>query len=103
MTRRLRDADWVDAVLWVVPTNTRARRLYESAGWVPDGNERSEVLGSVGVEMRYACQLGAPELAELRRRHHCVDGAEQTSSTLENGRSELIGQNRRVGRVDEKC
>lgn len=42
------------AVLWVVPRNERARRLYESEGWSDDGMVRNdEVFGVVVAEMRY--------------------------------------------------
>jgi RimJ/RimL family protein N-acetyltransferase len=46
-----------DLVLWVVPENERARRLYESEGWTADGATRDEevlsVLGVVVTEVRY--------------------------------------------------
>jgi GNAT superfamily N-acetyltransferase len=46
------------AVLWVVPSNDRARRLYDQAGWVPDGTDRqADVLGVVVPEMRYVRSL----------------------------------------------
>jgi ribosomal protein S18 acetylase RimI-like enzyme len=46
------------AVLWVVTENTRARDLYESAGWVDDGGRRQdEVLGARVDEMRYRITL----------------------------------------------
>jgi ribosomal protein S18 acetylase RimI-like enzyme len=42
------------AVLWVVPSNARARRFYERAGWSIDGAERTaEVLGVSVPEVRY--------------------------------------------------
>jgi GNAT superfamily N-acetyltransferase len=42
------------AVLWVVDGNTRARGLYESSGWVDDGDRReAEVLGVRVPEVRY--------------------------------------------------
>ena len=48
------------AVLWVLPANPRARRLYESAGWRADGARREvEVLGVTVPEMRYARTLTA--------------------------------------------
>jgi RimJ/RimL family protein N-acetyltransferase len=41
-------------VLWVVPENERARRLYESEGWTTDGTTRDEeVLGVAVTELRY--------------------------------------------------
>jgi GNAT superfamily N-acetyltransferase len=48
-----------DAVLWVLPGNTRARRFYEHHGWVPDGTERSvDVASGVPVtELRYRVAL----------------------------------------------
>ena len=46
------------AVLWVVPSNARARRFYERAGWSVDGAERTaEVLGVSVPEIRYRKQL----------------------------------------------
>ena len=43
-----------EVVLWVVPGNQRARRFYESAGWVNDGAERTqEILGVIVPEIRY--------------------------------------------------
>lgn len=54
VTERLRGLGYVEAVLWVVPENRRARRLYESAGWRDDGMRRDdEVFGVVVPEMRY--------------------------------------------------
>lgn len=35
----LRDAGYVDAVLWVLRDNRRARRFYEKAGWTFTGQE----------------------------------------------------------------
>ncbi len=44
-----------EAVLWVVPGNTRARRFYERHGWTSDGVERPiDVADGVSVpELRY--------------------------------------------------
>ena len=43
-----------EAVLWVLPGNERARRLYEATGWASDRTERvREVLGVVVSEIRY--------------------------------------------------
>ncbi len=55
-----------EAVLWVVPGNTRARRFYERHGWVADGERRTlEVMDGVAVdEMRYRRELPAAERAE---------------------------------------
>jgi len=49
---------YTEAVLWVLPSNERARRFYESAGWHPDGSERTaEVLGVEVLEIRYRRRL----------------------------------------------
>jgi ribosomal protein S18 acetylase RimI-like enzyme len=57
----LREAGYSTAVLWVLGTNTRARRFYEAAGWQPDGGTRSETRGEVVLhEVRYRAVL-APE------------------------------------------
>jgi GNAT superfamily N-acetyltransferase len=47
-----------DAVLWVVPENQRARALYESDGWHPDGAVATEeILGVAVTDIRYRKQL----------------------------------------------
>lgn len=54
VTDELLAARFVSAVLWVVPENARARGLYESEGWTPDGAEKlDEVLGVEVREIRY--------------------------------------------------
>ena len=46
------------AKLWVLQGNESARRFYESAGWVPDGGERTEELwGQELREIRYSKHL----------------------------------------------
>jgi len=51
----------LEAVLWVLPGNHRARRFYEVAGWEDDGARRtSEVLGVVVPEVRYRRRLQQP-------------------------------------------
>jgi GNAT superfamily N-acetyltransferase len=40
--RRLRDAGFTDALLWVLDGNDRATRFYEREGWNPDGATRVE-------------------------------------------------------------
>jgi ribosomal protein S18 acetylase RimI-like enzyme len=51
------------AVLWVLDTNTRARRFYETAGWAPDGAANTmAALGGV-VEVRYTRPLLPQEVA----------------------------------------
>jgi ribosomal protein S18 acetylase RimI-like enzyme len=58
MTDRLSELGYVEAVLWVVPDNHRARRLYEAAGWSDDDLRRDdEVFGVVVPEMRYRRRL----------------------------------------------
>lgn len=55
----LRDARFREATLWVLDTNVRARRFYETAGWAVDGIERTEELGGFPVrEVRYRRPLG---------------------------------------------
>jgi RimJ/RimL family protein N-acetyltransferase len=53
-TLQLRALQFEELVLWVVPENARARGLYESEGWIPDGAAREdEVLGVTVTDMRY--------------------------------------------------
>ncbi|MET0143312.1 MAG: GNAT family N-acetyltransferase [Ilumatobacteraceae bacterium] len=60
-TDRLRERGYVEAVLWVVPDNQRARRLYESEGWSDDDFRRDdEVFGVVVSQMRYRRLLVEP-------------------------------------------
>lgn len=48
-----------EAVLWVVAGNTRARRFYERAGWVPDGRQKTDPsLGTVEVRYRRSLVSG---------------------------------------------
>ena len=62
-TDRLRQRGYVEAVLWVVPDNRRARRLYESEGWSDDNLRRDdEVFGVVVPEMRYRRRLVEPDV-----------------------------------------
>jgi ribosomal protein S18 acetylase RimI-like enzyme len=52
--RGLIDAGFGAATLWVLGTNTRARRFYESAGWSTDGATKTERRGDVELrEIRY--------------------------------------------------
>ena len=49
-----------DAVLWVVPENARARRLYESEGWADDHAIATEdILGVTVRDMRLRKTLTA--------------------------------------------
>ncbi|MFE5742012.1 GNAT family N-acetyltransferase [Streptomyces celluloflavus] len=51
---RARAAGWETLCLWVVRGNTRARRFYERAGFVPDGAEEAYEVAGVNVpEVRY--------------------------------------------------
>jgi ribosomal protein S18 acetylase RimI-like enzyme len=60
-TDRLSARGYVAAVLWVVPDNQRARRLYESAGWTDDDLRRDDdVFGVVVSQMRYRRHLVQP-------------------------------------------
>lgn len=40
--RRLREAGFADALLWVLDGNDRAALFYEREGWIPDGATRVE-------------------------------------------------------------
>jgi len=40
--RRLHDAGFTEALLWVLDGNDRATRFYEREGWTPDGSTRVE-------------------------------------------------------------
>jgi ribosomal protein S18 acetylase RimI-like enzyme len=56
----LATAGFEHAVLWVLPGNVRARRLYEHAGWRGDGARRVEQIHEVQVEeVRYRRTLPA--------------------------------------------
>jgi ribosomal protein S18 acetylase RimI-like enzyme len=60
-TEQLAEAGFSQAVLWVVPENQRARRLYESEHWRDDDLRRhDEVFGVVVPEMRYRRSLAVP-------------------------------------------
>jgi GNAT superfamily N-acetyltransferase len=50
----LSDAAFDEATLWVLDTNSRARRFYEAAGWHADGAVKQDVRkGFVLNEVRY--------------------------------------------------
>lgn len=54
----LRARGYQQAILWVLETNTRARRFYEAAGWRPDGGRKTEERpGAVLHEIRYRLTL----------------------------------------------
>ena len=51
-------AGYTESVLWVLDTNERARHFYEAAGWVADGDEKSETIAGAPVtEVRYRRDL----------------------------------------------
>jgi len=57
--RRLREAGFSAAILWVVAGNVRARRFYELAGWRPSGEERT-TSGLTGSPLHEIClELGS--------------------------------------------
>jgi GNAT superfamily N-acetyltransferase len=59
-TAALSALNYREAVLWVIPENTRAVTLYESEGWVADGAvSTEEILGVVVTDVRYRTQLTA--------------------------------------------
>ena len=62
MTRavdRLTAAGFTEAKLWVLETNTLARRFYERQGWAPDGAALLEDYDGLALpEVRYARSLG---------------------------------------------
>ncbi len=61
VTDELAAMSFTEAVLWVVPENTRARSLYASEQWSPDGGSLTEQLFGVTVaEIRYRRSLSAP-------------------------------------------
>lgn len=55
--RRLKDAGYREAVLWVLKGNEQAIRFYEKAGFAPDGAEKTAVLGTPVAELRYSRKL----------------------------------------------
>lgn len=57
---RLTDAGYAAATLWVLDTNTRARRFYEAGSWRPDGATKCEDRGQFLLqEVRYRRRLTA--------------------------------------------
>lgn len=55
---RARHESYLEAVLWVHPSNHRARRFYERAGWTDDGVSRLEAVWGLDVpEQRYRVRL----------------------------------------------
>lgn len=57
----MRDAGFVDAILWVLAGNAPAIAFYERMGWWEDGQARQETIAGVTIdERRYRRFLGAP-------------------------------------------
>ena len=53
------------ATLWVLRSNTRARRFYASAGWTPDGATKTDTIAGGEIkleELRYSKSLIAPSI-----------------------------------------
>ncbi len=50
-TQRLASLGYSTAILWVLESNTRARRFYEVAGWALDGGAKLESIPD-GIELR---------------------------------------------------
>jgi GNAT superfamily N-acetyltransferase len=49
---------YATGTLWVLTANDRARRFYELAGWLPDGQVKAEqIFGVDAEEVRYSKQL----------------------------------------------
>lgn len=58
VTDDLRQRHYRTAVLWVLDTNTLARRFYEAAGWSLDGSAKTDEVQSVILrEVRYRIDL----------------------------------------------
>lgn len=56
--QELAELGHLDAILWVLDDNPRARRFYELAGWSIDGAARNiQVFGFEVPEIRYAKRL----------------------------------------------
>lgn len=54
-----RRADFLEATLWVLESNHRARGFYEHFGWRADGAaKRDDALGLALDEIRYRLQIG---------------------------------------------
>jgi GNAT superfamily N-acetyltransferase len=54
----LRAQGYRNAILWTLPGNGRARRVYEAAGWQADGAEKVGLFDGVPIEeVRYRLEL----------------------------------------------
>jgi GNAT superfamily N-acetyltransferase len=59
--RRLAESGYREYVLWVLATNDRARRFYETGGWRPDGATKTDdSRGCPLLEVRYRRTAGEP-------------------------------------------
>jgi ribosomal protein S18 acetylase RimI-like enzyme len=61
--RRLAEAGFTEASLWVLADNRASRGFYESRGWRADGTEKPWVYDDTGrsaPEVRYVRNLGTP-------------------------------------------
>lgn len=57
-TNRLRETGATEAHLWVLEANTRARTLYERAGWKADGSRQPSLSAWPDIaEVRYQLRL----------------------------------------------
>jgi GNAT superfamily N-acetyltransferase len=56
-TQALTSAGFLDASLWVLASNDRARGFYEHLGWRHDGAEKEERFGDRVTELRYRLAL----------------------------------------------
>jgi ribosomal protein S18 acetylase RimI-like enzyme len=64
----LRGEGYNEAVLGVVPENARARSLYDSRGWRPDGAERQERSSALpSPTSAIACRSTTKAIDEFRR------------------------------------
>ena len=65
--RALAAASFVEAILWVLEDNPRARAFYERGGWAADGaTKREDFLGVAVTEVRYRISLLRSEAGEAR-------------------------------------
>jgi ribosomal protein S18 acetylase RimI-like enzyme len=51
--RRLRNAGFAEAELWLLRDNDAARRFYERQGWLADDRERRGMPPTDAIEVRY--------------------------------------------------
>jgi GNAT superfamily N-acetyltransferase len=61
---RLGKAGFDQVILWVLDSNTRARRFYEAGGWRPDeAAKQDDSFGVPMTEVRYRRSLPLPQIA----------------------------------------